>query len=227
MEFEVARISVFGNPNIGVYIFANDDFALIPPGQTEKVVKTVEETLRVRVIEMKIVDSSLLGLFIAGNNHAILVPSIAKEYEIEKLKKEVDLPVHVIPGRLTALGNVVLTNDHYALLHPEMEGLKKTISNALGVPAETGTIAKIPTVGSAAVFNDKGGLVHPEVSDEEAEELSQKFKVPVDVGTVNYGVPYVKMGVVANNKGALVGEQTTGPELARITQVLSGALGRQ
>jgi translation initiation factor 6 len=165
-------------------------------------------------------------LFINGNNHALLIPSIAKEYEVEKLKGEVDLPVHVVPGRLTALGNNVLTNDHYALLHPEMEQMAQKISQMLGVPAETGTIANIPTVGSAAVFNNKGGIVHPDVRDEEAEELSKKFKVPIDVATVNYGVPYVKMGVVANNKGVLVGDQTTGPELARIVQVLSGELKR-
>jgi translation initiation factor 6 len=226
MEFEIEKITVFGNPNIGVYIFANDDFALIPSNQTEKTISAIEKALKVRVIEAKIVDSNLLGLFIAGNNHAIIVPSIAKDYEIDAIKKEVDLPVNVLNSRLTAMGNVILTNDYYALLHPEMTPHVETVSKMLGVPAGTGTVAKVPTVGSAAVFNDKGGLVHPEITDEEAEELSRKFKVPVDVGTVNYGVPYVKMGIVANNKGAVVGENTTGPELARIEQVLSGRLGR-
>ncbi len=225
-EFEVEKISVFGNPNIGVYIFANDDYALVPPGLTEKDLRIIEKTLKVQLIELKIVDSTLLGLFINGNNHALVIPPIAKEYEIEKLKKEVDMPVYVINSKLTAMGNVILANDNFALLHPDMKEHLKTVSEALGVPAECGTIAKIPTVGSAAVFNDKGGLVHPEIEDWEAEELSKKFKVPVDVGTVNYGVPYVKMGIVANNKGVLVGESTTGPELARIVQVLSGELER-
>jgi len=226
MTFEISKINVFGNPNIGVYLFANDDYALVPPGLTEKTLLTIERTLKTDIVEMKIVESSLIGLFVSGNNHALILPSIAKPYEVEKLKEELDLPIYIVNSKLTAMGNIILANEHYALVHPEMKQHVDFISKALGVPAETGTIAKIPTVGSAAVFNDKGGLVHPEISPSEAEELSKKFKVPVDVGTVNYGVPYVRMGIVCNNKGALVGDTTSGPELARIEQVLSGRLRR-
>ena len=222
MSFEITQISVFGNPNIGIYIFANDDFAIVPPGLKEDTLKKIESTLKARIIEAKVADSALLGLFINGNNHALVVPSLIKDYELRRLKEEVDIPIKVIYSKLTAMGNVILCNDKFALLHPDMKRWLEEISKTLGVPAETGTIANVPTVGSVAVINDKGGVVHPDATDEELDKLEKKFQVPLDVGTVNYGVPYVKTGLVANNKGAVVGDLTTGVEMARIAKALSG-----
>ncbi|MCS7098812.1 MAG: translation initiation factor IF-6, partial [Sulfolobales archaeon] len=82
------------------------------------------------------------------------------------------------------------------------------------------SIANIPTVGSAAVVTDKGGLVHPNASEEELRKLSEFFGVEFDVGTVNFGIGFVRSGLVANNYGVLVGELTTGPEIIRITKAL-------
>jgi len=41
-----------------------------------------------------------------------------------------------------------------------------------------------------------------------------------NVGTVNRGNIFVRSGIVANSKGALVGYETTGPELLRIQSAL-------
>ena len=60
-----------------------------------------------------------------------------------------------------------------------------------------------------------------DASDEELRRLSEFFEVPVDIGTVNFGVAFIRTGLVANNYGALVGEKTTGPEILRITKALS------
>ena len=222
MNFDVTPISVFGNPNVGIYIFANDDFALVPPGLKEETLKKIETTLRVRIVEAKVADSALLGLFVNGNNHALVLPSIVKDYELERLKREVDLPIKIVHSKLTAMGNVILCNDKFALLHPDMRNWIEDVTKVLGVPGELGTIANVPTVGSVAVINDRGGLVHPGASDEELDVLEKKFQIILDVGTVNYGVPYVKTGLVANNKGAVVGDLTTGVEMARIAKALAG-----
>jgi len=40
------------------------------------------------------------------------------------------------------------------------------------------------------------------------------------VGTVNRGISLIRSGIVANNKGAVVGDSTTGFEMMRITEVL-------
>jgi translation initiation factor 6 len=48
---------------------------------------------------------------------------------------------------------------------------------------------------------------------EEKKTLESVFKVPVDVGSVNCGVPYVGTGLIANSHAAVAGSMTTGPEM--------------
>ena len=81
-------------------------------------------------------------------------------------------------------------------------------------------LANITTVGSMIVVTDEGGVVHPGVSEEELRFLENLFGVPFTPATVNFGLYFVKAGLVANNRGAIVGDETTGPELMRIQQAL-------
>jgi translation initiation factor 6 len=220
MTANFEMISVFGNPNIGVYLFTNDDYTFVPPGVEEKVIRTIENVLKTTVVQTRIADSTLLGIFVAGNNHALILPRIVKDYEVEKLKSEVDMPIKVLDSKATAMGNVIVANSRFALLSPELKGHEAEVSKVLGVPTEVRSVANIPTVGSVLVVNDKGGVAHPDASDEELDYLGERFGVEIDVATVNYGVPFVKTGIVANNKGALLGELTTGIEANRIVSAL-------
>ncbi|EQD75670.1 translation initiation factor IF-6 [mine drainage metagenome] len=94
------------------------------------------------------------------------------------------------------------------------------ISDALGVEVLRQTIGGIKTVGSASIVTNKGMLVNPETNDEEIDQLSKFFKVPVKAGTANYGSIFVGSCMIANSKGALVGWDTTPIEIGRIDDVL-------
>jgi translation initiation factor 6 len=50
--------------------------------------------------------------------------------------------------------------------------------------------------------------------------LKEVLKVPVDLGTINCGIPYVGTGLIANSHGAVAGFITTGPELFIIEEAL-------
>jgi translation initiation factor 6 len=71
-----------------------------------------------------------------------------------------------------------------------------------------------------AVATNKGLLVHPRITEAEVAVLEDLFKLPVDVGTVNFGSPLVGSGLLANSKGYVAGSDTTGPELGRIEDAL-------
>jgi translation initiation factor 6 len=216
------RVSILGNPNIGVYIFANNKVALIPPGLPNHVKRKIGDTLGVETIEARVAGSPLLGIFLAGNDKGVLAPRIIADNELRALE-EVGISLKVFPGKFTALGNVVLSNNTAALLHPDLSDDEvRFVADALRIDKYIkGTIAKIPTVGSAAVVTDKGGAVHPDAEDEELHKLEKFFGVPLDIATVNFGVAFIKTGLVANNYGALVGEKTTGPEIMRIMKALN------
>ena len=217
----VERLSLWGSPHIGVYIFANDKLAVVPPGIDQKDKEIIRSVLSVEVVETTIGRMRIVGVLIAGNNNGILLPRFAQEDEVRAIKRVFDGVVEVVDSRMTALGNVVLANDRAALLHPETDKeLEKKVREVLGTEVDRRSIAGIPTVGSVATITNRGGLVHPDATDEELEFLSNFFSVPVDVGTVNFGIGFIRSGLVANRHGALVGEKTTGPEMLRITQAL-------
>ena len=120
-----------------------------------------------------------------------------------------------------AVGNDILVNDHGAFVHPDLTAKSiKIIKDTLDVPVTKGTIAGLPTVGMAAVVTNKGCLCHPKITDAEKAVLQDVFNVEVMIGTVNHGFPMIGSGLVANTKGAIIGDQTTGIEMGRIEEAL-------
>ena len=55
---------------------------------------------------------------------------------------------------------------------------------------------------------------------EDVVGLMSIFDVNVMIGTVNHGSPVIGSGLVANTKGAIIGNLTTGIEMGRIEEAL-------
>ncbi len=96
----------------------------------------------------------------------------------------------------------------------------KKIADTLGVETVPGEIAGLPYVGSLAIATNKGVLAHPLLKEEEQELLADVLKAPVDVGTINCGIPYVATGLIGSSHTVVAGSLTTGPELFIIGQAL-------
>jgi len=221
----VQKSLLYGNPNIGVYSFTNENITILPIDVPDKNIEEFSETLGTEVFLASICESPLLGVFIAGNSNGILLPKLSLEHEIKKVEENLGdkLNVAVLPSLRNALGNLILANDKMAIVSPliEKEHLK-LIEEVLDVEVIVRTIGDSPLVGSIASISNRGLLVYPLVTDEELEELRELFNITVDVGTVNRGSIFLSSGLVVNNKGAIVGYETTGPELLRIHQVFFG-----
>ena len=99
-------------------------------------------------------------------------------------------------------------------------GVLSSIEETLGVEVVSGETAGLPYVGSIATATNKGVLAHPLLKEKERKVLKDVLKVPVDVGTINCGIPYVATGLIGNSKGAVAGSLTTGPEMFIIGQAL-------
>jgi translation initiation factor 6 len=213
---------VFGNASIGVYSLVNDKIAIVPPQVPESKRQKIEEWLKVKVVATTVGKSLVNGAMACSNSNGILLPSAATDDEIEAIKSaEVGLDVAVMDTKRTAYGNMILSNDKGAVVDPRFspETMAK-ISDTLGVEVVHGEIAGLPYVGSLACATNKGVYAHPLLKDEERKVLNDVLKVPVDVGTVNCGIPYVATGLVANSYGAMIGLLTTGPEMFIIGQAL-------
>ena len=217
----IQRFDIDGNPNLGVSILAKDNVAIISPRLQDSYVKTIEETLDVPIIKTPICGSNLAGALMAGNTKSLLVSEYAYDHELNTIREH-EIDVNVIPGSLTAIGNVIVANDNGAIVNPKLSSeAQEIIKDSLDVEVVSTTIAGLDIVGSAVAATNKGALVHPDASDEELDLVEDVLGVPTEIGTVNRGVKLVGACIIANSNGVIVGEKTTGPELARIDQVFN------
>jgi len=217
----IARLSLYGNPNIGAFTFATDSFGLVPFDMPEGVTREFSSTLDIPVCRASIGGSVLLGIFAIGNSKGIVLPYTATDEELDIIERSLRVPIAIYEGKKNALGNMVLINERTALVGPESDNaLKDLIASHLKVEVHEGTIAGIKMAGVCAAVNDKGVVAHPLTSEVELANLGKIFNMPVDVSTINCGFPYLRVGMTANSKGVIVGEQTTGPEMARIESSL-------
>lgn len=208
------------NPNVGVFCRANDKVAFVRKGLTKKVKTEIKAALDVKLVELTIADATIIGSLMAFNSRGAVVTDFVDQESIDIIEKQ-GLDVCVVSDKLNAAGNDILVNDKGALVHPDIkDGSLKEIEKTLRVPACRGTIASLKTVGMAAVVTNKGLLCHPKVSEEEKRTLEKVFCVNVMIGTVNHGSPVIGSGLVANTKGAIIGNLSTGIEMGRIEEAL-------
>jgi translation initiation factor 6 len=217
----ILRADVYGSPNIGVYCHSNETTAILPPGMTKRKVEDIRQYLDVRTCVTNIGGCALLGVLVASNSNGIILPHIIRDHELDAVRDGLEVRVTVAQERWTALGNLVLANDNGAVIHPgASESLAKTVAETLDVDVVTATIGGLPYIGSLAVATNKGVLAYHAMTDREHAIIEKALKVPVETGSINGGVPYIRAGLLANTKGAVVGPLTSGPELMAITRTL-------
>lgn len=213
----IQTITIQESPVIGAFATCTEDIVLVPVSTPKDVQDKLRQMLQADVVETLVNGSTIVGSLCRGNSSALLIP---KDSGL-KGQEKIDISVFEMPGKLNAVGNVVLANDTAALVHPELsDSSVEAIKNALKVDVLRGTIGGVKTVGMAGVATNKGLLVSPRATASELEVLEELFDLPVDIGTANYGTQMVGSGLLANSKGYVAGSQTTGHELGRIEDAL-------
>jgi translation initiation factor 6 len=203
-----------GDPNLGFHGVLTEDYAVLAPGFKDTQVLDVET-----VCEVYIANTDLAGLFTAGNDNGILLPETVSDHERDQIE-DAGISTKVIDSNHTALGNLLLVTNSGCYLAPSLEHRREEIADFLDVQVTVGTVAGLNIVGSAGIATDRGVLLHRETEEEELEAVEEALDVPGDIGTVNFGSPYVGTGIIANSDVALVGNDTKGPETARIEKAL-------
>ena len=214
------RMNLTGSPNLGVYISVNDEVAIVPFNLSTEVEDIIKETLEVDTIKTSIAGCNLNGALAVGNSNGFVVSPYINEKELQTLE-DAGLNVSLMPGKYTAVGNIIAANDLGAIVGPKV-GVKavKVIEDTLKVPVEISSIADSNIIGSSSLVTNKGFLVHRDASYEELDFVEEVFKVEGNIGTVCKGMPLVGACGIANSQGAIVGESTTGPEMARLEESL-------
>ena len=215
----VIPADVFGSPNIGVYCFCTEHVIIVPPGLTNRKMEQFEQALGVNVCKTTVAGSTLVGALVTGNSNGLLVPGTIRDYEHERLREF--SKVAVVDSRWTALGNVILANDFGAVVHPDApKEIMEAVGIELGVKSVQGKIATLPFVGSLGIATNKGAILSAGTIREEQSVIESALRVEAKLGTTNGGVQFVRSGILANSKGAVVGPLTRGAELMQISIAL-------
>lgn len=203
-----------GDENIGFYGLVTDSYALFAPEFTD--CDLFDGT---QVQDLKLNGTAMIGLFAAGNSNGLLVTDTITRVEERRLDEN-DVAYQVVDSKFTAIGNLVLCNDNGCVISPHLADRQDEIAAFLDVPVETGTVAGLNIPGSCGVATNNGVLLHRDASEDELAHIEDVLGVDGDIGSVNFGSPYVHSGVLANAADLLVGAETTGPEIQRVQDAL-------
>jgi translation initiation factor 6 len=221
---KVLQTNFHGDHNLGLFGKASDRSCIIGNFIQEKTFQKIEDALRVKVVKLTVANTDLIGIFCCLNSNGILLPKIVKDSEIEKfkiLKKELGIELKILKSKFTALGNLILCNDNGAVVSDIFSKReKREIEECLDVESEYGSVAGMSIVGSCGIASNRGCLLHRDANEKEIENVENILKVNVDIGTANFGSPFVGSCCFANSNGGLVGESTTGPEINRLMEAL-------
>ena len=220
-SMHVLKTNFNGTPNVGLYIYATNDYIIMGEHVQEKLLAEVNMTLGdVPVHHIKIAGTSMPGIFLAGNSKAVLVPSLAFDWEIKALE-QAGVPVKILKTRQTCLGNNIVCNDHGAIISPDFtEEERKDIEKLLGVPAIKMEIAGLASPGALVVLNNKHGIIHRDASTQEIKQIEGLLRVKLEAATINLGTPYLRAGIVNNKFGFVIGDASGGPEIVHIEESL-------
>jgi len=206
----ISRTDFRGSPHVGIFCIANDDVALAPLSAPESFLSVIKETLGVDVVQTSIANTGLLGIFCVINNKRAIATGLIDKDERKTLEDHFS-DIIVVEDSFTAVGNLVSMNDRATVCS---RGLEASIKDAIPV-----RVADSDLVGSALYVNNNGFLAHRDTPESEIRELERVFGVKGDVGTVNFGDPFVSSGIMGNKNGIVVGSFSSGPEMNRIDEI--------
>ncbi|MFO8109337.1 MAG: translation initiation factor IF-6 [Thermoplasmata archaeon] len=207
----LVKHSVESQPYIGIFSVTSEELTVVPRTDSAPFSKAMETS----IVNTTIGGTRLIGALSVLNSKGMLVADIIDERELDPILEYVE--VTSLPEKHNALGNNMLVNDNGALINPNLsKESEEAVAQGLGVEVKRGTIAGLKMVGSLGVATNRGVLCHPHIKDHEIELMKDVFKVPVSKTTANHGSGWIGTCMVANTKGAVIGDVTTPIEMGRI-----------
>ncbi len=214
--------NINGNSYVGAFSSSSEDITLISRGVSTKDEAIIRETLGTEVFRISVSGSNLVGIYSVLNSNGILLPEMIYTEEMKELNNLKDkLRIGTLKSDMNALGNNILANDKIAIINPNFQRAEaEVIADVLDVEIIRMAVGGYETVGANNILTNNGMVLNNFASDSEIEE-AKSLADNVSQSTANLGSVFIGLASVANTKGLMVGEDTTGFELARMEEGLS------
>ncbi|XP_039281297.1 eukaryotic translation initiation factor 6 [Nilaparvata lugens] len=218
------RVQFENNNEIGVFSKLTNAYCLVGIGGSENFYSVFEAELNdvIPVVHCSLAGCRIVGRMCVGNKNGLLVPNSTTDTELQHLRNSLPDKVKVqrVEERLSALGNVITSNDYVALVHPDLDReTEEIIADILNVEVFRQTVASNVLVGSYCAFSNQGGLVHPHTTTQDMDELASLLQIPLVAGTINRGSEVIGAGMVVNDWSVFCGMDTTSTEISVIESI--------
>jgi len=220
------RCNFSNSTEIGVFSKLTNSYCLLGSGGSNGFYNAFDTVLdgKIPVIQTSIQEVRIIGRLVAGNSKGLLVPESTTDDELQNLRNSLPdkIKIQRIEEKLSALGNSIVSNDHVALINPDIDkDTEEIIADVFDVEVFRQSIAGQSLVGSYCAISNQGALVHPKCTKEEQKELSSLLQVPVMTGTVNRGSNVIGAGMVVNDWCSFTGSTTTATEIGVIENIFN------
>jgi len=216
------RVQFENSSEIGVFAKLTNSYCLVSESKTFQRAFESELSEHIPVITTSIASTRPIGRLTVGNSRGLLLPNTTTDQELLHIRNSLpeSIAVQRVEERLSALGNVIVTNDYVALVHPDLDKeTEEIVADTLGVEVFRQTISGQALVGSYCCLTNKGALVHPSTSVEDQNELAALLQVPIMAGTINRGSSVIGGGLVVNDWIAFCGMDTTATEVMLVEKI--------
>ena len=209
-----------GSPLVGLFAYATNSYCLVGSAIPDEAKKSFAKALEVEIIELTIAGSSQIGAYLTGTENMLLVPNIITDKEKHILEKH-KIPYVIIQTSHTALANNLILNDKFCFYIADMESSAvKQITESLNIPAEELDLPDWEVIGSITKITSKGGLIQKDVPESIQSYIEEKLQLKLEQGTVNFGSHVLGGGIVANDKGMVIGKASAGIEITNADMAL-------
>ena len=218
----VAKCTIKGSDYLGAFISATDKYAFFGNDVTKHNEDLICRNLGVHPVLLPAFGTSLIGLFIKANSNGMILSNLAEERQLHMLKEQhLDMNISVLESALNAVGNNILANDKIAIVNPDFDhAAMMSIRDALGVETIKEEIGGFKTVGANNILTNKGLVITNNATEAQKQNVDNATGFNAVSTTANTGALSLGLSVVANSRGIVVGDSTTGFELARIMEGL-------
>lgn len=219
---DAAKCRIRGSDYAGVFCAASEKVVFAPHNLSKKERDILANTLHAEIIEVSLAESALIGLFARANSNGIILSNLTTDDEAAALKARAGgINVEILRSNINAIGSNILANDKIAIVNEEYEHYDlKRISDVLGVEAIRLQVGGFRTVGANNILTNSGLVINNRATDLEQKEWERITGFGTIRTTANTGALAVGLAAVANSRGVVAGEATTGFELNRIVQGL-------
>ncbi len=221
---EIAKASIWKTPYIGAYSKVFGNSAVVNKNAPQGFLRKIIKVLKIDSIAVtNIAGVHAVSSMISANSNFIIVPDTIDEEELNELNK-LSREVLVMESKLKAWGNMMLLSDRGVLFSPRVSKQDaEKIVDSLSIDYGFSTLANYMAVGALAVTGGKICFVSKILNEEEKKLLEDLLKLKTYSITVNDGLMFIRLGMLASPHGILVGESTTGSELMDISLAVSSA----